>query len=375
MCKILQCLVGTREVKMARIDCNKVLPQELTIESIEDVLYYIGLSHHSVRDPPKRPKINNPKFITTFVFVVMIMKVVSQFTDDEITLVLLTEYSHYLGIKIYLNINTIFLSLIVLFTKANYFRNERRGVKPTFIRVFQVMSGSVPPSNVGLTDERIVKQLLRTVKLLPMIKKNNEIILPFLTALFLIIIYIFNMDTDRALLFGIYPTIVNTFWGYYTFNIIIIKLFLFFIVCKYFVLKIRAKNQILQTYKTVTPRNIVEVLHSYDALYREIDEYNSTYWSQFLFTIWLFFGVVIVNLLYLILFARISSFIRFLITYFVIILVIFYLNIMTTASSLNLEAYKSYNILHSFAAKYYKACKPGHRINVVSAIKVFKMKL
>ena len=76
--------------------------------------------------------------------VVMIMRMVSQFTDDEITLVLRTEYSHYFKIKTYTNINALFLSLIVLFTKANYFRNERRGVKPAFVRVFQVMSGFCP---------------------------------------------------------------------------------------------------------------------------------------------------------------------------------------------------------------------------------------
>ena len=191
---------------MSGIDCNEVIPQELAIESIEDILYYIGLSQHSVRDPPKRPTINNPKFLSMFVFVVMIMRVASQFTDDEITLVLLTEYSHYLGIKIYLNINTLFLSLIVLFTKANYFRNEKRGVKPPFIRVFQVMSGSVPPSSVGLTDERIVKQLLKLAKWLPMIMKNNEIIMPIMVGFLVLSFYLLSMDIDRALLFGIYPS-------------------------------------------------------------------------------------------------------------------------------------------------------------------------
>ena len=47
---------------------------------------------------------------------------------------------------------------------------------------------------------------------------------------------------------------------------------------------------------------------------------------------------------------------------------------MTTASSLNCEAFKSYNVLHCYTVKYYKSCKPGHRINLVTAIKVFKMK-
>ena len=355
---------------MSRIDCNKVLPRELAIEDIEDILYSIGLSHQSVSDEPKRSPINNPKFIITFVFVVTIMKVVSQFTDDELTLLLLTEYSHYLRIKIYITINIVFLALIVLFAEVNYFWNEWRGVKPTFVRVLQVLSGSVPPSSVGLTDERIVKQLLKLAKWLPMIKKNNETIILLLNALFVLCFYFLSMDFDRALQFGIYPVIINTLLAYYTFSIINIKIFLFFILCKYFVLKIRAKNQILKTLKIITPRKITRILNSYDALYREIDEYNSTYWSQFLFTIWLFFGVTVVNAIFLALFAPIAFTIKILCIYFGTLMAIFYLTIMTTASSLNCEAFKSYIVFHYFIAKYYKSCKPGHRISVVTAIKV-----
>ena len=154
--------------------------------------------------------------------------------------------------------------------------------------------------------KQIVNQLLKLAKWLPLIKKNNEIILPFVTGCIVLSFYLLSMDFDRALLFGFYPVIMFALWCYYTFNIIIIKLFLFFILSKYFVLKIRAENQLIKTIKIVTPRKIMQMLHSYDALYSEIDEYNSTYWSQFLFTIWLFFGVFIVNMIYLVLFAPIA---------------------------------------------------------------------
>ena len=301
---------------MSDIDCNKVLPQELAIKSIEDILYSIGLSQHSVKDQAKRSPINNPKFITTFVFVLTIMKVLSLLTDEEMTLLLLTEYSHYLGIKIYININIIFLSLIVIFTETTYFLNDWRGVKPTLIRVLQVMSGSVRPSSVGLTDKTKVKQLVKLSKWLPMIKKNNETIIPLLNALFVLCYYLLSMDLDRALLFAIYPVIINTLLVYYIFSIINIKIFLFFILCKYFVLKIRAQNQILKTLKIITPKKIIRILHSYDGIYREIQEYNSSYWSQFLFTIWLFFGVTVVNIIFLVLFAPIALTIKIISIYF-----------------------------------------------------------
>ena len=356
---------------MSRIDCNHVLPQELTIESIEDVLYYIGLSQHSVREQPKRPTINNPIFITTFVTILLIMKVVSQFTDDELTLVLLTQFGHYMNVKIYINLCFVFLSLILLFAEANYYRNDKQGVKPNFVRVFQVMSGSVAPSSVGLRDEREVKQLLRRAKWLPMIKKNNQIILPLMCNLFLLGFFMFSMNIERAVYYGIFPVIMNSLWGYFTFSIIIIQLFLFYILCKYFILKIRAQNQLVKSIRIVTPRKIMKILHSYDALYREINEYNSTYWSLFLFTIWLFFGVVLVVHIYLALFAPIPSTIKVSCLYFVVILTILYLFIMNSASSVNSEAYKLYPILNSFALKYHLSRKPGHRIDIISAMKVY----
>ena len=163
---------------------------------------------------------------------------------------------------------------------------------------------------------------------------------------------------------------ITALWSCYITSIII-KIFLFLVLCKYFILKIRAKNEFVRKIRIVTPRKIMQMLHSYDAFYREINEYNSTYWSQFLFAIWLFFGVVIVNLIYLILFAPIASAIKIICIYFGTLLAIFYLIIMTTASSLNCEAFKSYNVFHYFTVKYYKSCKPGHRINLVTANKVF----
>ena len=298
------------------------------------------------------------------------MKVVSNFTEDELTLTLLTEYSHYLGIKTYLNFGFTFLSLIVLLSEANYFMNHMLGMKPTFVRVFQVISGSVAPSSVGLTDERLVRQLLRRAKWLPLIQKNNNYLMPVMTGFFVLGFYLLSMDIDRALVMGTYPAIINALWGYYTFNIIIIQLFLFYILCKFFVVKIKAQNQVLQTNKNFSSKKILNILHSYDAIYREIEEYNTTYWSKFLFTIWVFFGVVLVVVIYLILFAPIPSTIKILCSYFTIILIILYLFIMTTASSVNSEANKSYDLLNFFAAQYFQSRKAGHHINVVTVMKV-----
>ena len=48
---------------MSRIQTDRVLPPELCIQSIDDILYSIGLCHHSVREMPKRSVIDKPLLI------------------------------------------------------------------------------------------------------------------------------------------------------------------------------------------------------------------------------------------------------------------------------------------------------------------------
>ena len=60
---------------MCRIQTDRVLPPELCIQSIDDILYSIGLCHHSVREIPERSLINKP-LIITIVFII-------QFADES----------------------------------------------------------------------------------------------------------------------------------------------------------------------------------------------------------------------------------------------------------------------------------------------------
>ena len=49
---------------MPRLDTNRVLPEEVVISSVDDLLYEIGLCLTSVRERPKRKAFYNPVVIT-----------------------------------------------------------------------------------------------------------------------------------------------------------------------------------------------------------------------------------------------------------------------------------------------------------------------
>ena len=116
----------------------------------------------------------------------------------------------------------------------------------------------------------------------------------------------------------------------------------------------------MKTIKQTKTLRIRNILHSYDALYREIDEYNTTYWSQFLFSVWLFFGVFLVIAISL-LFFNLPIVMKIMIFIVIFTLIILYIYIMTIASSVNSEANKSYLIFNSFIVNYCKTGKIGYR--------------
>ena len=92
---------------------------------------------------------------------------------------------------------------------------------------------------------------------------------------------------------------------------------------------------------------ISKLLNSFDALYREINEYNVTYWSKFLFIIWICFGTIIVLQIQFVIYKNVIFIIRFILIYCIIIFLILFLFTILTAASVNRMAHKSYKLFNS----------------------------
>ena len=96
-----------------------------------------------------------------------------------------------------------------------------------------------------------------------------------------------------------------------------------------------------------------EVLHSYDALYREIDDYNTTYWSKFLINIWLTLGTINVLFSQVLISSTIRLFLWFIMLYSFIFLSFLFITIIMCSASVNSNANQSYKLLNSFFCKQY----------------------
>ena len=345
---------------MEELDPNKLLPSNMVIEGVDDILYDIGLSLTSVRDQQKkRLLIHNPLLLLTINMFMLVIKLSCLFIDDsnELILKLLGEPGHNFGMKNGLCTMSILVAIIILFSQWVYYNNYKHGIEPSFLKVFRMISGSVTPSSVGLNSESDVKDMIKNLKFtVKLLKFNNKITGNILSFVFYATSPLFNKIDLKILLISYPMIILNTIWAYYIFNIVFYQILYFFILCRYLKIKLQNLNTTIRNI-TIEKKNskiakIKKLLHSLDALYRKINEYNVTYWSKFLFIIWLCFGTIIVFGIKMVIQDKIIFIIKLTIIYFTIIFTILFLFTILTSASVNSMAHKSYKLFNSIITSH-----------------------
>ena len=196
-------------------------------------------------------------------------------------------------------------SLFPLTSQLIYYYNHRNGIKPTFLRVFQMMSGLVSPKSLGLTDGEEIKRLLNiTRRMKPLIILNNEYIFPFIGFTFVEIFYLVYGSPMEALIYGVPNAVLWSLFAKYFGNILFFQVLCFHVNCLYLKFKINNLNErLIEMKRRKRFLRIRETLQSFDSLYSEINEYNTTFWSKFLFIFWLTYGLIGILFLYITLFV------------------------------------------------------------------------
>ena len=85
---------------------------------------------------------------------------------NEQTFEMIGSLGYLLGIRLHGSIATMMFTILALSSQLIYYYNYRNGIKPTFLRVFQMMSGLVSPKSLGLTDQTEVARLLNRTRVL-----------------------------------------------------------------------------------------------------------------------------------------------------------------------------------------------------------------
>lgn len=320
------------------------------IQTMDDLLFMTGLSLTSSREEPDlRPLYYNPLVVFAYSQLTLVQKLFALVTDDEFTLLVLCgDVSHYYGAMKYM-MNSYFSLIACLNTGTQliYYYNHWRGVRPTYLRVFTRLARIGDQTNsLGLTRDQV--ECLRR-------KSHQFLELKRLQAtyLFLPILLIYNMASlyasDHSLLeifvYGIPLALEFYYFSIIWLNHVSTHFIYFIILCKYFLMKLENVKQRMG--RSVRSMRLNQTLRSFDGLYRQIGEYNDTYWSKFLFVFWLTLGTAGVNLLTSLVLFDLHRMVFFMLVYAFFFIIFQFSVIVLTAASVNYKANKCYCAFNS----------------------------
>ena len=232
-----------------------------------------------------------------------------------------------------------------------------------------MMSGWVTPISLGITDEEELANLMKISKrLFKMIKINNGIPISIVVTIFTIGPYLLYSDAFETIVYGIPHTLLNVISVHYFMNFFCYQILYFYLISKY--LKSKLKNNMIFLTEMIEQNKMLrieEILRSLDNNYREITDYNTTYWSMFLLTVWIVFAlldVVLNYLFYTILFIPLPLSLQIAIGYATSVLTLPFLFTILMAASVNLIAFKPYRLLNRIIACNEVGLKVQNRIKV-----------
>lgn len=338
---------------MADFDVNNCLPNELRIKSVESHLFRIGLCFENINknSDTKRIFLNKPIVVFLSLILFSVKMIVNYCFNNGITKlsIVLGDIGNFYGISFEMTFSFILFTILCIGSQSIFYYNYRNGIKPTFLRVFEMMAGLVSPKSIGLTDKKVILDLLKKTDILfKLTKINNNIVSNIFCMVISIIPYIINCSPIETIVFGIPNTIFLMIFSYHSYNIFVYLMIHFYILCYYLINKIKSKNNLIM--KANNNSKLFKLFKLLDNLYREIDEYNRQFWSKFLLIFWLTFGTLFVFVVFTILFKNLPIFVKLFFTYFSILYLSIFLFIIFKASAVNYEVNKTYQLFNNLMA-------------------------
>ena len=338
------------ETKISIMDTNRCIPQSLIATNADDILYRIGLCPTSLNDRPKRRAIDHPIRAFIVMSIGLIERLISLSIKDEDYRPGVLGFTGYLGVvRRHFDLFMILVLTLSLSSQLIYYWNHINGVRPTFLRLFQMMTGSVAPKDIGLTDELFIHQLCkRTDKCCQILWLNNNYPINGVCLTFSMFLYIVRDRPIVVLMYGIPNSILLSLLGYYYTNMYFFQFLFFLTICSYLKHKINGLNETAkQMIRNKRFANIGGLLRRNHWLCDEINEYDDKYWSKFLFVFWLTSGINLTLILFITIFSSVELLLRLIFVFGVIELTISFITLIFMASSLNLSVYNSYKRCNS----------------------------
>ena len=188
---------------MAKINSNELLPQELVIDSVDNHLYRIGLCLQNNNTNKKRNFIYKPIVVLIVILFHFIKFIINMFiTQRKWFIYLGVLYTRISNMKVHFNVFSLLVLCFLICIIIIWFHNYKNDIKPTFLKVFQMMSGFITPVSIGLTNHNQIIDLIKRTRILFRITSiNATIIIPLAAIIFSIVPFILSCSIFETIVF------------------------------------------------------------------------------------------------------------------------------------------------------------------------------
>jgi len=142
------------------LNLSQPLPPKMTVMSAGNHFYKIGLSLF-VLNSTKRSALYNPYFVFIIDTILIVRSIIALTIDNPNLSLMIGDFSYFLNLKIHFNIviisNLLFCNVAQLIHLFNY----KNGIKPNYLKPFEMIAGLTSPKSVGLVDSISVNKLLQ----------------------------------------------------------------------------------------------------------------------------------------------------------------------------------------------------------------------
>src|SRR5882724_5555029 len=131
------------------------IDESLIIPFADKYLYKIGLSLTKHDSNDKRKWIYNPILIFITFIIFISFKIITLFANEEneYIFIVLGDFGYFLNIRIHFNCLFILVSPLLFGSQILYYYNHKNGIKPTFLKLFEMIAGLVTPLSIGFTNQ------------------------------------------------------------------------------------------------------------------------------------------------------------------------------------------------------------------------------
>ena len=347
------------------MDLSQPIPVNLRVKSASNHLYIRGLSHIQ-NGWEKRHFIYNPKLICGVLFTQLIKNIVLITTSGDVNRRLakvLADLGFYLNIQLVVNVASILCNILAISTMIIYWLNYKRGIVPTFLRVFDMISGQITPKDIGLTSEAQVVSLVRRADVMfKAIRVFVDRIMIVITALVCCVPGFQKSSIVESIVYVLPNCILLELFVHFFYNVLFYQMSYLYLMCSYLKMKIGSVDEELKQSIKQRRRSLMVIIKKLYDIFEEINEYNTTYWSKYLFVFWLTFGTIAVGCLSILVKGSLDTTMTITWSFITSYLIALFLVVILTTASVNSAINLLYSKCNSLFIHYSIEFKGNHNL-------------